>query len=173
MVEKNLAHKLEIWKRVNKVKVRQGDGNFVVNTTFKIMDSSSKLSKFPMYAEVLDIGNWDLILGLYWLTEKEFSVDTSECCLRNVNSGQVIPCSVKWIPEVLIMEEEPLEDGRILLIMDTPEQYSCNVQCFSAEQAARLPESKSCNHQIPLQDLNAKIPIEAIYKMTWEEDEAP
>ena len=50
-----------------------------------------------------------------------FSVDTQDRCLRNVNTGQVIPCSVRWIPEVLIMEAELLEDGEILLIIDVKE----------------------------------------------------
>ena len=103
-----------------------------------------------MDAEVLDFGNRDVILGLSWLTENGFSVDTQDRCLRNVNTGQVIPCSVKWIPDVLIMEEEPLEDGEILLIIDASERYSRYAQCFSVEQAARLPEHKSWDHQIPL-----------------------
>ena len=115
----------------------------MVNTTFKVMDLFSVLGKFAMDAEVLDIGNRDVILGLAWLTENGFSVDTQYRCLRNVNTGQVIPCSVRWIPEVLIMEEEPLEDGEILLIIDTSEQYSHYAQCFYVEQAARLPEHKS------------------------------
>ena len=45
VVGKRLARKLGIWKIVRKVKVRQGDGshlggNFVLNTMFKVMDSS-------------------------------------------------------------------------------------------------------------------------------------
>ena len=67
-----------------------------------------------MDAEVLDIGNRDVMLGLSWLTENRFSVDTQYRCLRNVNNGQVICCSVRWIPEGLIIEEKPLEDGKIL-----------------------------------------------------------
>ena len=126
VVGKRLARKLGIWNRARKVKVRQGDastigGNFVVHTTFKVMDSCLVLSKFGMDAEVLDIGNRDVILGLSWLTENGFSVDTQNRCLRNVNTGQVIPCSVRWIPEVLIMEEEPTGDGEILLIIDVSE----------------------------------------------------
>ena len=113
VVGKRLAHKLGIWNRARKIKVRQGDGsslggNFVVNTSFKVMDSSSVLGTFAMDAEVLDIGNRDVLLRLSWLTENGFLVDTQDRCLRNVNSGQVIPCSIRWIPEVLIMEEEPL-----------------------------------------------------------------
>ena len=89
-----------------------------MNMTFKVMDSSSVLSKFAMDAEVLYIGNKDVILGFSCLTENGFLVDTQHRCLRNVNSGQVIPCSFRWIPKDLIIEEEALEDGEILLIID-------------------------------------------------------
>ena len=77
-------------------------------------------------------------------------MDTQDRCLRNVNTGPVIPCSVRWIPEVLIMEEEPLEDVEILLIIDASERYSHYAECFSAKQAARLPEHKSWDYQILL-----------------------
>ena len=69
VVEKHLACKLEIWKRAKKVKVKQGDGsflgaNFVVNTTFKVIDFFLVLGKFATDTEVLDIGNRDMLLGL-------------------------------------------------------------------------------------------------------------
>ena len=69
VVGKRLGRTLGIWKRARKVKVRQGDGsslggNFVMNTTFKVMDSSSVLGKFAIDAKVLDIVNRDVILGL-------------------------------------------------------------------------------------------------------------
>ena len=70
------------------------------------------------------------------------------------------------------MDKETQEDGKILLIIDKSEWYSRYAQCFSAGQAARLPEHRSWDHQIPLQDPNATIPAGAIYKTTWEEDEA-
>ena len=115
-----------IRKRARKVKVRQRDrttfgGNFVGHTSFKIMDSFLVLGKFAIDAEVLDIGNRDVILRLSWLTEYGFLVDTQDRSLRNVKSGQVIPRSVRFIPEVLMMEEEQLEDGEILLIIDVRE----------------------------------------------------
>ena len=92
VVGKRLAPKLGNRKRVRKVKVREEDGsclggNFVLNTMFKIMDSSSVLGKFAMDAEVFDIRNRDDILGLSWLTENAFSVDTQSRCLSNINSG--------------------------------------------------------------------------------------
>ena len=68
------------------------------------------------------------------------------------------------------MEEEPLEDNEILLIIDASKRYCRYAQCFCAEQAARLPEHKSWDHQIPLPDPNAKIPTGAIYKTILEED---
>ena len=70
------------------------------------------------------------------------------------------------MPEVLFMEEEPVEDGKIFLMIDASERYSRYAKCFPAEQAARLPEHKSWDHQIPLQVQNAKIPTGAIYKTT-------
>ena len=71
VVGKRLRRKLGIWKQARKVKVSQEDGsslggNFVLNTTFKVMDSSLVLGKFAMDTEVLDIGNRDVILGLSW-----------------------------------------------------------------------------------------------------------
>ena len=60
-------------------------------------------------------------------------MDTQNRCLSNMNSGQVIPCSVRWIPEVFIMEEEPLEDAKILLSIDPSEKYSRYGQRSSAE----------------------------------------
>ena len=91
VVGKHLAHKLRIWKRARKVKVRQEDGsvlggNFIVNTSFKVMDSSFVLRKFTIDTEVLDVGNRDLIMELSWLTENGFSVDTQSICLRNVST---------------------------------------------------------------------------------------
>ena len=72
----------------------------------------------------------------------------------------------------MITKEELLEDDEILLIIDASERYFRYAKCFSAQQAARIPAHKSWDHQIPLQDLNAKIPTGAIYKTTREEDEA-
>ena len=145
---KRLACKFRILKRERKVKVRHRyrsslEGNYVVNTSFKLMDSSFILDKFAMHAQVFDIGNRDVILDLSWLTENGCLVDTQNRCLKNANTSQVIPCSVRWIPKVLIIEEEPLEDSGILLIIDASERYSCYAKCFSVKQAARLLEHKS------------------------------
>ena len=64
----------------------------MVNTSFKVMNSSSVLDKFAMDAEVLEIETRDIILGLSWLMENGFSVETQDRYLRNVNTSQVIPC---------------------------------------------------------------------------------
>ena len=136
VVGKRLACKLGIWKRVREVKFRKEDGsylvgNLVVHTTFKAMDSSSVLRKFAMDTEVLHIRNRDVLLEFSRLMENRFSVDTQYRCLRNVNPGQVIPCSVWRIPKVLIMEEAPPEGDKILTIIDARERYFCYVLCFS------------------------------------------
>ena len=82
------------------------------------------LDKFAIDVELLDIGNRDNILSLSLLIENRFMVDTYDRCLKNVNTSQVVSCSPKWIPEVLIMEDGTLEDGKILLIIDASERYS-------------------------------------------------
>ena len=88
------------------MKVKQEDegfkgGNFVVNNLFKVTNSCSVLAKFTMDTAVLDIGNNDVNLLLSRLAESLFSVDTQDKCLRNVNTGQVIPYSIRWIDKVL------------------------------------------------------------------------
>ena len=98
-----------------------------MNTSFKVFDfvssptSPTVLSKFSLDAEVLDIGNKDCILGLSWLTENGFIVDTQDRCSRNAISGLVIPCSVRCIPSVTVvdLDLEPLEDGEIVLIISS------------------------------------------------------
>ena len=69
VVGKCPARKLVMWKRARKVKVRLGDGsslggNFVVNTSFKVMYSSLVMCKYAVDAEVLDNGNRNVILRL-------------------------------------------------------------------------------------------------------------
>jgi len=73
--------------------VKQGDesilsgGNYVVNSSFRIYCKGSLLGKFSLDVEVLNIGKKDVILGLFWLVENGFMVDTQEKCLRNVETG--------------------------------------------------------------------------------------
>ena len=151
-----------------------------MNTSLKVFDfvtspaSATILGKFSLDAEVLDIGNKDSILCLSWLTENVFLVDALECCLRNPISGLVIPCSVQWISSVtgLVLDPEALEDGEIVLIIDASGRDSRYATCFSSQQAARLHQHKPSYHEIPLQDSETKIPTGAVYKTTWEEDEA-
>ena len=91
VVGKCLACKLRIWKNARNVKVRQEVGNILggkclINTFFKLMDSSLVLYKFATDAEVLDIGNREIILGLSWIIETRLSLDTQVSYLSNVNS---------------------------------------------------------------------------------------
>ena len=58
-----LACRMGIWKSARKISVKQGGGsflrggNFIVNSSFKVLDSSHPLlGKFSLDAEVLDIG---------------------------------------------------------------------------------------------------------------------
>jgi len=104
VIGERIAKKLGCWKRARKIKVRQVDGStlaggkYVVNTMFKVFSEGSLLGKFTLDTEVLDIGKRDVILGLSWLEEHGFWVDTPARYLRKDLSGLRIPCSVRWIP---------------------------------------------------------------------------
>jgi len=67
----------------------------VVHTMFKVFSEGSLLSRFTLNTEVLDIGKRDVILGLSWLDEYGFWVDTQARCLRKDLSGLVIHCSIR------------------------------------------------------------------------------
>ena len=110
-------------------------GKYIINTLFGTYDSSLALVKFAMDAEVLNIGSRDIILGLFWLTENGFSVDIQDRCLKNMSTGQEIPCAIRWIPSILTLEleNELLDDGNILLIIDASKQDSHYAACFAAQ----------------------------------------
>ena len=135
MVGKWLARQLGVGKGGRKVHVKKGNGshlhgaNFVDNTSFQVFDlvyspaSPTVLRKFSLHAEVLNIGQKDYILGLPWLPANGVLVDTQERCLRNAISGVVIPCAVRWIPAVTVLDWnlEALDNGEIMLIIDGSE----------------------------------------------------
>ena len=133
-------------------------GNFIVNTSFYAFDfvtsttSATVLSKVSLDAEVLDIGNKDRILGISWLMENGLCVDMQERCLRNAILDLVIPCSVRWIPSVTVLDLylKLLGDGEIVLTIDASERYSRYTTCFVSLQAARRREHKPWYHEIPL-----------------------
>ena len=70
------------------------------------------------------------------------------------------------------MDLKPLEDGDIELIIDASELYSHYTTCISSQEAARLPVQKLSDHEIPLQGSQAKMSTVAVYRTSWEVDEA-
>ena len=176
VARKCLAFKVEIWKRSGKVHGRLSNidflgGNFVVYTWFKLFDNSSVMGMFAIDVKFGYIGNWNLSMPLLWLTGNWFWVDTQDTCQRNVNAGQVILCSVRWISELFILEEKQLADGEILRIMDAREQYYHYVQGCSVMHAVRVLDHMLPDQEILLRQPNTKIPRGAIYKTTWEKNE--
>ena len=69
-----------------------------------------KLNKCSLNDEVFDIGKKNVALGLSWLKENGYVVEPIDRCLRNISSGWLITCSIRWIPSVLILDmvKEPL-----------------------------------------------------------------
>ena len=128
-----------VWKRARKINVRQADklklrgGHYVINDAIVIaeaksinnsagtVDTKTVVNKFLLDAEVFDIGQKEVVLGLLWLKENGFSVDVPNSHL--ISSTTVILCSVKNLPSIqLILMDElnelELEEGELLLIFD-------------------------------------------------------
>ena len=110
------------------------------------MDSSFVLGIFVIDVEVYDVGNLDIILGLSWLTENEFSVNMQDRWLRNVCPDLVIPYLVRRIASVYSMQEEQLEDGMRLRIIGGSKQYFYYISCHSVELVGRLNKHKAWDH---------------------------
>ena len=125
-------------------------------------------------AEVLPIGNRQLILGLSWLRENGLSLDPINRRLTGL--GCSISCSQLQLPTITIMEANSnliFETADCIMILDVVSEYSRYLKVFSEEQANRMPPHRKWDHEITLKDgPNTKIPTGVTYKMTREEEEA-
>ena len=66
--------------------------------------------------------------------------------------------------------ESQVDDmSNIRVIINVNEKYTANLQPFSVEQAARLPDYKLWDYEILL-ILESKPPFGPVYKTTWEEE---
>ena len=135
LVGRGVAVRMGIWKRATKARIRQADksqvkdGKYIVNSSFLIpsaiepqgtqgsdnsvsgkrsSSSSSFFNKFCLDAEVFDIRQKEVILGLSWLKENGFSVDVPNFRLINEISGVIIPCTTRylWSITLLSLEDE-------------------------------------------------------------------
>jgi len=79
----------------------------------------------------LDIGRRDLILGLSWLEEHGFSVDTVGKQLVR-KDGFKVSCQERKIPQIMVMEGN-MEEGDTVLLVDAASHYADYAQVFSAE----------------------------------------
>ena len=107
------------------------------------------INKFLLDVEVFNIGQKEVVLGLSWLKEIGFSVDVPNS--RLISFTTVIPCTVKNLPSIQLisideLNELELEEGELLLIFDTKDQYVKYAKMFSAEFAARLPKHNKWDH---------------------------
>ena len=144
VVGKGVAARMGIWKRATKARIRQADrshikgGKYIVNSSFVILGALGPFNKFSLDAEVFDIGQKEVILGLSWLKENGFSVDVSNSRLVNEISGIIIPCTTRHLLSIVLLSLEDedrweLEEGEILLMLDARDRYSRYTQVFSKE----------------------------------------
>ena len=116
VVGRAIASRLGMWKRARKINVRQADksklrgGHYVINNAIVIpgakaindsagtANTKAVVNKFLLDAEVYDIGQKEVVLGLSWLKENGFLVDVPNS--RLISSTIVIPCSIKNLPSI-------------------------------------------------------------------------
>lgn len=106
VVSPRIAKKIGTRKRRLKVNIQQADGKLllggqrVVNTSFSILSPTNlnnpnlnnPTSTFIYNAKVLEMGHRDMVLGLSWLEENEFWVDTVGRKLWRQNDNLEIKC---------------------------------------------------------------------------------
>ena len=131
-----LGKKLGILQRISAARILQADGGTlkggkqVVNTSFKFLRSSkscsptvpiNELTDFEFNAEVLEMGPREMILGLSWLEENDFHIDTHGRKLYRHEGDLQIQCRERLIP--LIKECTWFEQGEIIMILDIADRY--------------------------------------------------
>ena len=139
IVGQKIAKYMGVWRYAKKIHVKQGDGSnmkggkFVVNSYLSYYNKSSK---YPLDAEVFNIGPWNMIIGLSWLQDQGFSFDIPKLWLINNQNNIIILCCTQQIPSISIIEcnkDIILEEGDILIILDISERYADYAQVFLKE----------------------------------------
>lgn len=122
------------------------------------------------------MGHRDMILGLSWLEENGFWVNTVGRKLWHQEDGFEIMCRERRILSITVLKVEEffnsLEENEVVMVMDITSRYADYAKVWSSEQANRLPPHSTFDHDITFKDPNTKPPNGPIYKMTWEEEEA-
>jgi len=94
----------------------------VVPLPTSTLTPSPQSTEWLLDAEVLDIGRRDLILGLFWLKEHGFSVDTIGKQLVRKDRFKV-SCRKRKISQIMVMEGN-MEEGDTVLLVDIASHYT-------------------------------------------------
>ena len=163
-----LAEKLGWEKREQPIRMTQADGTKLESRHIVCTQFSIGNREFQLDAEVLDIGSRQLVIGLSWLRENGFILDPIKRTLTR-SDGYSIQCSK--VPKVTPFDNDLLDDGDLVMVLDVASEYASYTKVFSEELANRMPPHRKHDHEIPLKE-GAKIPNGITYKMTMEEEEA-
>ena len=130
VVNPKLAKKLGSLKRRMKARISQADsgslkgGTRVFNTSFKFLkqenySSIDGLLDFSFDAEVLDIGQREMIIGLSWLQENDFCIDTAKHRTWRQSDNLNILCRERKIPPVeIISANDHFATDEMVIIID-------------------------------------------------------
>src|SRR5258705_4738837 len=114
-----------------------------------------------------------MILGLSWLQEHDFCIDTAMHRIWRQSDNLAVQCNVREIPAIEIMgKTDRFGLHNTVMIIDISSRYAVYAKVWSSGQANKLPEHSEFDHPITFKDPNARPPNRPMYKMTWEEEEA-
>ena len=155
-----LAKKIRSLKQRMKVKISQADGSSlkggtqVVNTSFKFLVQENHLSidgllDFSFDAEVLDIGQREMIIGLSWLQENDFCIDIVKRRIWRQSDNLNIQCRERKIPPVEIMgANDYFAANKPVMIINIATRYAVYTKLWSSNQANKLPLHTEFDHPI-------------------------
>ena len=142
------------------------DGGYMVDSELQVSTGRRQ----SLHADVLDVENRDVILGMEWLRENKVKID----CVRNhleFEDGEVWKCDPYPLPTINQKScHEALFNSKHLIMISNSELHLLG-KLTSNDQANRLPSHSNFDHSMIFKT-GSKIPNGPLYRLTWEEEEA-
>ena len=114
-----------------------------------------------------------MIIGLSWLQENDFCINTTKCRIWRQSDNQNIVCRERKIPRIeIISANDRFAADKTVIIINIAIRYAAYAKLWSSNQANKLPQHIEFDHPITFKDPEARPPIRPMYKMIWEEEEA-
>ena len=160
-------------KDAGRVKIRQGDGSVMKGGELAVA-SDIKFgfsgTQRKLEADVLELGDRDVIVGMSWLQENGAQIDCEKYSVT-FRDGEIWQCEPYPLPTVTLGGwEDVLEEAKCLMLL-AADDLPLFKKLADPSRAARLPSHTEFDHHIQFKP-GEKAPNGPLYKLTWEEEQA-